>query len=363
MGLRFYLEASGPVNVAVVWPGLPHYAARQLLHARKTFYDDKITMIGVLPSPHEAEVNQILSDDLTWIEKSDTKRLSQLVTDSMDVVIVGGWNLPISRWLARKAKRSGSLTCVMMDNRWRGDLRQRVGRLYSKFCLRTIFDVIWVPGASGEKLADWLGFDATRRLTGLYGADSSAFPPGAMLPARPKKIVFAGQLIDRKNVAAMVRAFHAFRANNPEWVLDIYGTGPLASSISRGNGITLHGQADSLTIGRAMQTSRFLVLASTDDNWGLVVHEAALSGCGLILTRAIGAGFDLGTSRNCILAHSGSERDLLTAFHAAAALDNTRLAEAGEESLRLAAGFGPAKFVQQFQHLLSMRRLTETKCT
>jgi glycosyltransferase involved in cell wall biosynthesis len=95
--------------------------------------------------------------------------------------------------------------------------------------------------------------------------------------------------------------------------------------------------------GRFRQ-ARFFVLPSRWEAWGLVVHEAALSGCGLVLSDHIGSAEDLATPANALRFRAGDVADLARALEAAAQFDAARLAAAEAESRRLAGQFGPARF-------------------
>jgi glycosyltransferase involved in cell wall biosynthesis len=99
--------------------------------------------------------------------------------------------------------------------------------------------------------------------------------------------------------------------------------------------------------------ARFLVLPSHEDHWGLVVHEAAMSGCGLVLSRNVGARLDLASARNAIIVEPRRAEQLAAGLLAAAAMDEPALDVAAEESVALASGFGPAAFAASLGKLLN----------
>ncbi len=89
------------------------------------------------------------------------------------------------------------------------------------------------------------------------------------------------------------------------------------------------------------------MLPSLVEAWGLVVHEAALSGCALILSDRIGSADDLATAKNAIRFRAGSENGLAKALCEAANRDAQWLTAAGLESRRLARQFGPDRFARE----------------
>ena len=98
--------------------------------------------------------------------------------------------------------------------------------------------------------------------------------------------------------------------------------------------------------------ARFLVLPSLFEAWGLVVHEAALCGCGLVLSDRVGSADDLATPINGVVFKAGDGDDLLRALQQAAAFDDARLCAAEAELRRLAQAFGPDRFGREVAALI-----------
>jgi glycosyltransferase involved in cell wall biosynthesis len=92
------------------------------------------------------------------------------------------------------------------------------------------------------------------------------------------------------------------------------------------------------------RASRFLVLPSHEDHWGVVVHEAARSGCGLLLSNNVGARDDLANEVNSFCFPPRQPEALAAAILRAASLDDGRLRGVYHESLALAYRFGPGLF-------------------
>jgi glycosyltransferase involved in cell wall biosynthesis len=97
-----------------------------------------------------------------------------------------------------------------------------------------------------------------------------------------------------------------------------------------------------------MNQARCLVLPSTVDHWGLVVHEAASCGTLLIASRTTGAAQDLCTPGNSRLVDASSIDAIADAFSWAASLDRDELRAASEESQQLAAAFSTERWRDTF---------------
>nr|WP_272507676.1 glycosyltransferase family 4 protein [Salinibacter ruber] len=185
----------------------------------------------------------------------------------------------------------------------------------------------------------------------MYGADPEVFTKGPPLPEREKTMLFVGQLIPRKNVNQLVKAFRRFREDYSDWTLRIVGEGEV-SLPSEEPGIEHEGFLQPEDVAQRMRKSRFLLLPSREDHWGLVVHEAALSGCGLIVSENVGAASDLVTPENGFVHRADSGSALEKKMHEAASPGHDWLANASEKSRELATCFGPKVWADVFEEIV-----------
>jgi glycosyltransferase involved in cell wall biosynthesis len=174
-------------------------------------------------------------------------------------------------------KHQNAKIVAMVDNRYRGNLRQYLGAIWFRLYLKKYFDAVLVPGKSGQKLMKFLGMDPSRIYTGLYGAYEGIFNETNPIEIRNKEFLFVGQLIERKSVDVLIDAFKAYRQAGGAWHLRLVGDGPL-KDICTGDGIILESFTEPKEIARKMNQARVLVLVSRDDNWGTVVCEGAACG-------------------------------------------------------------------------------------
>ena len=187
---------------------------------------------------------------------------------------------------------------------------------------------------------------------GLYGADPEIFSPGPPLGTRPKQFIFVGEFNPNKAPDLLLRAFERFRSENPDWRILMIGRGELQASLHGTSVEILPFQAPDI-IAEKLRQSRFLVLPSHEEHWGVVVHEdLLLSGCGLILSDAIGSGPDLLSDKNGYAFPAGDESALYRRLCEAANSPATRLERISGESVRLGHRFGPEHFRRSFDMIV-----------
>ncbi len=338
------------MRVAVAWNGLPFYAAR-LLQAGIARVDASVEVIGSKPSVPIEGMEEELGQPVHWIDNETPTSWNDVGVPVPDLLIHTGWRYPGFNTLGRAVREEGGSVVSMIDNRWKNSVRQWIGALVFRVRYRRWFDAVLVPGRSGRRLCRFLGMPATDIYEGMYGADPAVFPVGPPLHRRNKSLLFVGQLIPRKNVDPLVQAFRRFRADHPDWTLRVVGEGK-KSIPSDESGIVEEGFLQPEEVAERMRQSRFLVLPSREDHWGLVVHEAALSGCGLIVSENVGAAPDLVTAENGIV-HPPTPKGLEEALRQAACRDQNWLAGATKTSRQRALNFGPEKWADAFEQIVS----------
>ena len=242
-------------------------------------------------------------------------------------------------------RASGGKVCLLMDNNWRGDLRQMAGAPWFRAFQRRKFSAVLVPGKSGRRLARWYGMPDGKIFEGMYGADPQLFFNGPSLANRPKRIIFVGQYIERKGCVPLAQAFASVADRLPGWELWMYGSGPLQSAIPPHPAIKVNGFIQPEQLGALYRDARIFALPSNSEAWGLVVHEAALSGCQLLLSATVGAAPDFAMPANARTFRPGDEADLASAMVELA--ESAELSAAQLASVASARSHGPAEFARQ----------------
>lgn len=124
------------------------------------------------------------------------------------------------------------------------------------------------------------------------GIDTDRFSPGPR-PATPPTVGFAGQLIDRKGLPALMKAWSVVDATSrsPRPRLHLAGVGPLRNALEQWRENLQHPQAVEL-LGYVDDMPRFyrsldlLVMPSTAEGFGLAAAEASACGVPVIAGKA-----------------------------------------------------------------------------
>jgi glycosyltransferase involved in cell wall biosynthesis len=339
--------------IAILWNGLPLYAAAAIAHAVDRG-SHEIVVIATRPDVPAVGMEDVCGTTVRWIGRSDHPSFRDLGHTIPEVVFIAGWSIPSFMRLAHEARRAGAKIVCMVDNSFRGDLRQCMGALAYRLLYRSFFHHTWVPGLSATKLMQFYGVPAVRISSGLYTCDTSLFRNETPLAQRPIAFTFVGQFTDRKNVLFTCEAFLGFLAQASEdHVLNLYGTGPLRNRLPEHPSIHVHDFAPPACLAATLNESRCLVLCSKLDHWGVAVHEATSCGTLVIASAAVGAAEDLCGTRNARIIHRRGRGidELIAAFDWAASLQASQLADASIESVRLARRFSPEQWADSFDRI------------
>ncbi|MEY4776322.1 MAG: hypothetical protein RL759_835 [Verrucomicrobiota bacterium] len=331
-------------RTAFSWNGLPQYAARQLAAASAELGQD-CPVVGSRAQVPIQGVEAALGRPVHWVEASRPTTWRELGLDVPRVFFQSGWAYPAFNALGDEVRAAGGKVCLLMDNNWRGDLRQILGAPWFRLCQRRKFAAVLVPGKSGRRLARWYGMPDEKIFEGMYGADPQLFFNGPPLIDRPRRILFVGQYIERKGCVPLARAFASVAERLPGWELWMYGSGPLQSAIPAHPQIKVHGFIQPEQLGELYRQARVFALPSFAEAWGLVVHEAALSGCQLLLSATVGSALDFAMPANARTFRSGDEVGLASALVQLA--ETAELLEAQSASVAAARSHGPAVFARQ----------------
>ena len=332
-------------KVCFAWAGFPQYAARCVgAFVRATGLECVVTAIR----PDAAlGMEDVCGCKVIWT-KSGERVVGHPGLEGVTHLFVTGWFLPQYNELVRKVRREGGRVISFVDNdasigsSLRDRIRAVLKKIRFRFFVSRMFDGYIVPGKSGRRLLEGYGVPSDCIWEGMDCADETLYHDGAPLRERPKRIIYVGQYIPRKNIVAMAEAFRA--ENRGDWRLDLYGCGPVA--VADGGGVSVHPFLQVEELSGEYRRSRALWLGSHEEHWGLVVHEAALSGCVLALSNRIGAAADLAGNENAVIFDPGDPADMRRAMREVMDMSDGRLARAQRESLELAGRIGLNTFVE-----------------
>jgi glycosyltransferase involved in cell wall biosynthesis len=269
----------------------------------------------------------------------NAKTMVHIQDQAYDLILICGWHVNEYTKLARLSSgRSIRLLC--MDNQWIGSARQYLGIVAFRAHLRRYY-FAFVPGKRQARFAGYLGFGSHEIIEGHYScADGFARPANA---SGSRSFLFAGRLVVEKGVHELVNAWRMYvRRHTDPWSLKICGIGPLSEILTDLPFTELLGFVQPSQLPEVMSQASALVLPSIREPWGVVVHEAARAGLGLILTSPCGsADYFLRDRLNGRLVPPGDASALCEALEWFHQLDDPSLEQVSRRSAMLSAQRSP----------------------
>lgn len=139
--------------------------------------------------------------------------------------------------------------------------------------------------------------------------------------AAPLRFLYCGQLILRKGVDLLCRAFDRLVTLHPETRLTLAGEGPLREVLQSNLSDAARKRicfAGFQTVDRLptfFELADVFILPSRHDGWGVVVNQALAAGLAVVATSAVGATHDLvHQNANGLIIEPGSEESLFDAM-------------------------------------------------
>ena len=335
------------VSIGFVWEGLPLYAARQIM-ALKQFEDLTVTVVGSRPPFSTAEIDRNMPFPMHWYDGStNLPSWADIAPRIPDIVFSSGWAFPLCKRLAAEAKAQGRAVVCMADNRRRHTFRQLLGAIRFRLGLRRRYDGFFVPGKDALCLMRFFGVPRGQVREGLYGADALLFHAATAASQRPATILFVGQMIQRKGVDVLLEGFQASGLHAQGWRLVCIGDGPLAAQAATIPGCAHLPFRDAEEVARHLAEARVFILPSRNDNWGVALHEAALSRCVLAASSTVGATSELMPGVSPLKFTPGSAAAIRDALTYASTLPGEALDAVADAAHTRACDFGPHRFARE----------------
>lgn len=224
-------------------------------------------------------------------------RGSSKILRDVDVVIVGGWENFIFIRTILLAKRRGIPVIQFYES-------NEESKRFSKGVIARIRKWIFQKpnlfitiSKQSSAFIEKLGVDSERIVTIFNPVDVGWYYDYAKTNRKLQdgghRFLYVGQLIERKNIDTVIRAFSKIR--NYQDTLTIAGDGHLDSklrqlvgSLGLNDSVNFVGHKNQENLAEIYATSNTLILASKNEVWGLVVNEALASGIHVVVSDKCG---------------------------------------------------------------------------
>ena len=224
-------------------------------------------------------------------------RGAKKILHNVDVLVLGGWETPFYiRTLLLAKRRRIPIIKFYESTQDSHRFTNIIIRKIRSFILSRA-DFIVTAGSASTKAVEAMGIASEKIITLFNPVDVSWFHSFARNHRAQVRsghhYIYVGQLIERKNVATILRSFAAIR--NDADTLTIAGDGPLArdlknlaASLGIAESVTFAGHRNQEELAKLYAASNTLILASTNEVWGLVVNEALASGLHVVASDKCG---------------------------------------------------------------------------
>ncbi|MBI5230789.1 MAG: glycosyltransferase family 4 protein [Coriobacteriales bacterium] len=220
------------------------------------------------------------------------------------------------------------LRCTVVVSYWSTPDTHRFSQGPVAWLRRAMFrwsDAIYTPGTAARRAALLSGATEGQVVCGFPTIDTATFNRIGLRthtePAdeTPRKYIYVGQLIKRKNIAALIEAFSDI--SEPGDSLLLVGQGPerdnlvqLSCDLGLSRRVEFLGHLQPSDLRTAYARADTLILPSVTEVWGLVVNEALHCGLRVVVSERCGVAADAKFWPGVII--SGTTRnDLSTALN------------------------------------------------
>lgn len=232
-------------------------------------------------------------NNATFIRRSSINNHQDLISilENKNVCLlrVSGWKDYTYLKVSKHFKKKNIKTVVCSDTQWKNTLKQTVGSILFNYKIRQSFSHMMVAGPYQYEYARKLKFRKNQIIFENLSADCSVYDNeiNKLKIEKGKSILFVGRL-DSNKISCLIAAWKLIKNKNG-WQLNFVGNGNLKDTLNNDPSVSFHGFKSNIEISKLMKDSDLMILPSLKEQWGVVMHEAALSGLPIICSDSVGA--------------------------------------------------------------------------
>ena len=216
---------------------------------------------------------------------------------NVDALVLGGWETPFYIRAMLIAKKQNIRVIHFYESTAESQRVKNVLIHKIRSAIISKADYIVTIGPASTHAVEAMGIASEKIVTLFNPVDVSWFHSFARDHRTPitsgHHYIYAGQLIERKNVATILHSFADIR--NDADTLTIAGDGPLANNLKNlaaslgiAESVIFAGHRNQEELAKLYAASNTFILASTNEVWGLVVNEALASGLHVVVSNKCG---------------------------------------------------------------------------
>lgn len=223
-----------------------------------------------------------------------------LETIQPQAIISVGWADCAYQQLLVLAHQRRIPVVLISDSRQRDEPRSAAKEWLKRQLLRG-YSAALVAGQESRSYLTELGFPPAAIFHPWDVVDNAFFQLSAAQAApRQRSFLCVSRLVTKKNHQGLLEAYASYQQQGGCWGLQLVGSGPLEDPLRAQIAALPHPQRVQLLpfcqleeVGRLYGQASAFVLASSTDQWGLVVNEAMAAGLPCLVSSACGCAVDL----------------------------------------------------------------------
>lgn len=221
---------------------------------------------------------------------SERELLEIILNTNPNILVVSGWFIKKYVWISKKIKKRGIPCVAYSDTQWRATWKQHMNAAISRWHLKKAFSHLWVAGIYQYEYARKLGYKKQNILFNSICCNYSLFNDtlSRKIESRPKNFLFVGRFIPEKGLGYLLDSWNSI-SDKKGWTLTLVGDGELPKGIANDDTVIIKEFKDQKEVKIEMDMAGCFVLTSIFEQWGVVLHEAALAGLPIICTEDCGS--------------------------------------------------------------------------
>lgn len=293
------------------------------------------------------DIPRDLKNFTTYNYKSFTKRdiIDIIIKFSPDLLVTAGWMIPEYVSICKSLKKQLNFPIVAYsDTPWYGTWKQKLNAFVSPYHIKRAFTHLWVAGVRQYDYARKLGFDNENILFNSLSANTSVFSKVDIMAKEisyPKNFLYVGKYSEIKGLRNLMDAWLEIK-NKKGWTFTVVGDGEMRNDLMSNGNFIIKDYMNQSLLSEEMQNAGCFVLASSHEQWGLVLHEAASAGLPIICTETCGASSQFVINNyNGYRVKNFSVEDLKSKLEIIINSSNTRLINFSNKSRELSKTISP----------------------
>ncbi|MDF1683526.1 MAG: glycosyltransferase family 4 protein [Legionellaceae bacterium] len=212
------------------------------------------------------------------------------------ITVVAGWMDKGYMKVIRQLRAQGKVVVTGFDAQWCGSMRQYAAAVFGALdYFSHYYSHAWVSGAYQYEYARRLGFDKKEIIYDLLSADLNLFHDAYQgciekkAKCYPHRFLFVGRFEPVKGLDTLLKAWQLLGKGRCDWELHLIGNGSLKTTLQATQGVVVKDFMQPELLKKEVAHAGCFLLPSTNEPWGVVVHEFAAAGIPLILSDVVGA--------------------------------------------------------------------------